>query len=222
MARKARSAQLLLSTPRELLVDRYCELQPQLQRRLNALLHGEVREELHAVTEHQRVVLTVLRGQSVTMRELAKQLEVGESAATAVVDRLVRQGLVVRHDDPSDRRVVRLELSDEGLSVVTALRGEGLQQDREPALGPVGRSADTARWDHGDPRQGRERDQHPPQDRPARQQTQGAPMTTTEEFIGAGPQTVSEMEEPFGTGGTGATGSRAQPVSLTASLTIPS
>ena len=38
-------------------------------------------------------------------------------------------------------------------------------------------------------------------------------MTTTEEFIGAGPQTVSEMEEPFGTGGTGATGSRAQPVS---------
>jgi DNA-binding MarR family transcriptional regulator len=109
---------------RELLVDRYCELQPQLQRRLNALLHGEVREELHAVTEHQRVVLTLLRGQSVTMRELAKQLEVGESAATAVVDRLVRQGLVVRHDDPSDRRVVRLELSDEGLSVVTALRAK--------------------------------------------------------------------------------------------------
>ena len=133
MARKARSAQLLLSTPRELLVDRYCELQPQLQRRLNALLHGEVREELHAVTEHQRVVLTVLRGQSVTIRELAKQLEVGESAATAVVDRLVRQGLVVRHDDPSDRRVVRLELSDEGLSVVYRPPREGLQQDREPA-----------------------------------------------------------------------------------------
>ncbi|MGA2529260.1 MAG: MarR family transcriptional regulator [Acidimicrobiales bacterium] len=109
---------------RELLIDRYCELQPQLQRRLSALLHGEVGEELHAVTEHQRVVLTLLRGQSVTMRELAKQLEVGESAATAVVDRLVRQGLVVRHDDPSDRRVVRLELSDEGHSVVTDLQAK--------------------------------------------------------------------------------------------------
>jgi DNA-binding MarR family transcriptional regulator len=106
---------------RPLLVDRYCELQPQLQRRISTLLHGELREELHAVTEHQRVVLTFLRGQSVTMSELAKQLGVGESAATAVVDRLVRQGLVLRRDDPSDRRVVRLALSDEGHSVVTEL-----------------------------------------------------------------------------------------------------
>ena len=45
----------------------------------------------------------------------------GESAATAVVDRLVRQGLVVRRDDPSDRRVVRLALSDTGESLVTKL-----------------------------------------------------------------------------------------------------
>ena len=87
---------------RELLVDRYCELQPQLQRRFSALVHEDLREDQHAVTEHQRLVLTYLRGQSVTIRELAKQLGVGESAATAVVDRLVRQALVVRSDDPSD------------------------------------------------------------------------------------------------------------------------
>jgi len=55
------------------------------------------------------------------MRELAKELDVGESAATAVVDRLVRQDLVVRCDDPSDRRVVRLALSDTGESLVTKL-----------------------------------------------------------------------------------------------------
>jgi DNA-binding MarR family transcriptional regulator len=109
---------------RDLLVDRYCELRPQLQRHMSALLHGELREELHAVTEHQRVVLTYLRGQTVTMRELAKQLGVGESAATAVVDRLVRQDLVVRSDDPLDRRVVRLALSSEGLSVVTELHAK--------------------------------------------------------------------------------------------------
>ncbi|MGA2802856.1 MAG: MarR family transcriptional regulator [Acidimicrobiales bacterium] len=106
---------------RELLVDRYCELQPQMQRRFSALLHRELREELHAITGHQLSVLTYLRGQSVTMRELAKELDVGESAATAVVDRLVRQGLVVRCDDPSDRRVVRLALSDTGESLVTKL-----------------------------------------------------------------------------------------------------
>jgi DNA-binding MarR family transcriptional regulator len=104
---------------RELLVDRYCELQPQLQRRLSTLLHGELRED--GVTDHQRLVLSCLRGQSVTMRELARQLGVGESATTAVVDRLVRQNLVVRHDDPSDRRVVRLALSAQGQSVLAEL-----------------------------------------------------------------------------------------------------
>jgi DNA-binding MarR family transcriptional regulator len=108
-------------SPRELLVDRYCELQPQMQRRFSALLHRELRDELHAVTDHQLSVLTYLRGQSVTMRELAKELDVGESAATAVVDRLVRQGLVVRCDDPSDRRIVRLALSVAGESLVNKL-----------------------------------------------------------------------------------------------------
>jgi len=106
---------------RELLVDRYCEIQPQLQRRFSALLHGEFREELHAVTDHQLSVLTYLRHQSLTMRELAKQLGVGESAATAVVDRLVRQALVVRCDDPNDRRVVRLTLNASGESVVAEM-----------------------------------------------------------------------------------------------------
>jgi DNA-binding MarR family transcriptional regulator len=108
-------------SPREVLVDRYCELQPQMQRRFTALVHRELREDLHAVTGHQLSVLTYLRGQSVTMRELAKELDVGESAATAVVDRLVRQGLVARRDDPTDRRVVRLALSDTGESLVTKL-----------------------------------------------------------------------------------------------------
>ena len=92
-----------------------------MQRRFSALLHRELRDELHAVTGHQLSVLAYLRGQSVTMRELARELDVGESAATAVVDSLVRQGLVARRDDPSDRRVVRLALSDSGESLVTKL-----------------------------------------------------------------------------------------------------
>jgi len=106
---------------RDALVDRYFELQPQMQRRFSAGVHRELREELHSVTVHQLSVLMHLRAHSVTMRELAKELDVGESAATAVVERLVRQGLVVRHDDPADRRLVRLSLSDTGESLVTKL-----------------------------------------------------------------------------------------------------
>jgi DNA-binding MarR family transcriptional regulator len=105
---------------RDALVGRYFELQPQMQRRFSAGLR-ELREELHSVTVHQLGVLTFLRGQSATMRELAKELDVGESAATAVADRLVRQELVVRHDDPADRRVVRVSLSEAGETLVTKL-----------------------------------------------------------------------------------------------------
>jgi len=79
---------------------------------------------------HQLSVLTYLRGQSVTMRELARELAVGESAATAVVDRLVRQELVVRCDDPSDRRLVRLALSGTGESLVTKLHATACQRQR--------------------------------------------------------------------------------------------
>jgi DNA-binding MarR family transcriptional regulator len=113
---------------REILVDRYCELQPQMQRRFSAILQRELRDELQAVTGHQLSVLTYLRGRSVTMRELARELAVGESAATAVVDRLVRQGLVVRCDDPSDRRLVRLALSGTGESLVTKLHATACQK----------------------------------------------------------------------------------------------
>ena len=116
----AKSAGSSRRSQRDVLVDRYFELQPQMQKRFSAGLR-ELREELHSVTVHQLGVLTYLRGQSVTMRELAKELDVGESAATAVVDRLVRQQLVVRHDDPADRRVVRLSLSETGESLVTKL-----------------------------------------------------------------------------------------------------
>lgn len=115
-------------TAREALVDRYCDLQPQLQKHLSSLVYGEAQDDMHAVTEHQRVVLGYLRGQSVTMRELAKRLGVGESAATAVVERLVRQGLVVRHDDPTDRRLVRLALSDQGEFVVAELSEKSRQR----------------------------------------------------------------------------------------------
>jgi len=106
---------------RDALVDRYFELQRQIQRRMSLGMQRELREELHSLTVHQLGVLMLLRDQSVTMRELAKELDVGESAATAVVDRLVRQRLVVRHDDPADRRVVRLALSGIGESLVTKM-----------------------------------------------------------------------------------------------------
>ncbi|HXY46004.1 MAG TPA: MarR family transcriptional regulator [Acidimicrobiales bacterium] len=103
------------------LTERVFELGPLMKRLFGAGLYRELREELQSVTIHQLTALGHLKSGSVTMRELAKDLDVSESSATAVTDRLVRQGLVERQSDPADRRVVRLALSPAGSVLVERL-----------------------------------------------------------------------------------------------------
>jgi DNA-binding MarR family transcriptional regulator len=92
-----------------------------MKRLFGAGIYRELREELQSVTIHQLTALSHLKGGSVTMRELSKDLDVSESSATAVTDRLLRQGLVERLSDPTDRRVVRLALSSAGRTLVERL-----------------------------------------------------------------------------------------------------
>lgn len=103
---------------REQLIDRFFELRPVLHRRFDTELGRELRDELQSVTVHQLTALSRLKQGALTMRELAKELGVSESAATAITERLVRQDLVERSDDPTDRRVVRVSLSASGLRLV--------------------------------------------------------------------------------------------------------
>ena len=46
--------------------------------------------------------------------DLAEYLSVSPSTITGITDRLTRQGLIERRDDPRDRRLVRLCLTPEG------------------------------------------------------------------------------------------------------------
>lgn len=55
-----------------------------------------------------------------SIKDIAEMLGISSSAATQLVDGLVRRGYVVRQDDPKDRRSVRLELSPKGKKHVTA------------------------------------------------------------------------------------------------------
>lgn len=46
--------------------------------------------------------------------EVGDHLGVTSAAASQLLDRLVEQGMVVREEDPNDRRVKRIKLSDKG------------------------------------------------------------------------------------------------------------
>lgn len=63
----------------------------------------------------------------VPMRELAAQLHCDSSNVTGLVDRLTAQGLVERREDPHDRRVRMLAVTEQGAHVRARLRAVMLE-----------------------------------------------------------------------------------------------
>jgi DNA-binding MarR family transcriptional regulator len=107
------------TTARQALVDRMAELKPTLDRKMRVRLPDDLRADLQSVTLHQLDALSLLDRGGLRMSELARELDVSEPASTALADRLVRAGLVERHTDADDRRIVRLELSRNGRDLMS-------------------------------------------------------------------------------------------------------
>jgi len=105
---------------RERLVGEYLDLNRDLGRRIH---RGMPREWLETeITMPQLKTLMVLYGMGqATMGELADALGTGVSTVTGIVDRLVDHGLVVREEDPRDRRVVVGHPTGEGLALIDRL-----------------------------------------------------------------------------------------------------
>jgi DNA-binding MarR family transcriptional regulator len=61
-----------------------------------------------------KVLLSLVPGEAVPMRNLAERLDYDASNLTTLVDRLQRRGAVERRPDPVDRRVKALVLTPEG------------------------------------------------------------------------------------------------------------
>jgi DNA-binding MarR family transcriptional regulator len=63
-------------------------------------------------------------------RQLADALGVGLAAVTGLMNRLGARGLVRRAEDPADRRVRRVYLTEAGTALVTELRDAGREGKR--------------------------------------------------------------------------------------------
>lgn len=68
-----------------------------------------------------KVLLILSRQSQLTSGKLANLLGITPPTATGILDRLVAQGLVRRQEDPTDRRVVRLGLTEAGQGLVDKL-----------------------------------------------------------------------------------------------------
>ncbi len=85
---------------------------------VRVLLNRELRAEV-GLTLAENLVLcqaAMAPERRLRMVEIAAQLHLAKSAITKTVDRLERRGLLVRQQDPEDRRTVYAALTDLGMS----------------------------------------------------------------------------------------------------------
>ena len=75
-----------------------------------------------------RVLYTLQTEDGMAAGELAERLNVRPSTVTRIVDRLVRNKLVARDVDESDRRLVRHRLTKKGADVFRELRSMGRER----------------------------------------------------------------------------------------------
>ncbi|QDZ14715.1 MarR family winged helix-turn-helix transcriptional regulator [Humibacter ginsenosidimutans] len=81
-------------------------------------------------------LMGILRDRTPTMNELAALLELDKSSVSGLVDRAVRRGFVQRMPSATDRRSVRVALTDEGRRMAVDVTSE-FGSDIERLLAPL-------------------------------------------------------------------------------------
>lgn len=113
-----------MTDEREELIRRIGDLQRDLAR---TLAHDRSLPLLASTLTMQQLKTIVLLSSlgSASGQELARYLGVGLATVTGIVDRLVAHGLVTRREDPADRRVRRVELTEAGRALTDKLTTAG-------------------------------------------------------------------------------------------------
>lgn len=130
---------------RENLVDETLMLLPTLMRLVERPSHVEMGEmahrgfrEVHVSPGHIQVLIALTRGPR-SVGQLAEELEVSPPAATQLVDRLAEHGMVHRHNDPADRRVVFVDFVEGMREVASSI----VEDRRRPLQTAISKMTDT-------------------------------------------------------------------------------
>ena len=90
-------------------VGRACQLMQQtLSRRLT---------HLGIKTPHLDILINLYRSPEISQQELARKLLVGRSNMSMLLPQLEKRGLIRRTPDAKDKRILRLDLTDDGRAV---------------------------------------------------------------------------------------------------------
>lgn len=79
----------------------------------NKIFHpNEAIKNLPLPPSHVRVIFYLARHGIASISDTAKKLGVSKPNMTPIIDKLITEGMVDRSNDPTDRRVLRIELTD--------------------------------------------------------------------------------------------------------------
>ena len=87
------------------------------------------------LSDHELQVIVFLgKNQNVRMKDIAGHMNLGGSSLTAISDKLVEKGCVERRRSCSDRRIVRLFLTEKGEKIFKVLRKMKVELGKELLL----------------------------------------------------------------------------------------
>jgi len=107
-------------SPEEQAVEKFWEFFPPVWHTVRAHIHHEATENFD-ITVGQFHILRRIRHGADSVSKLADDKHTSRPAVSRVVDVLVNKGLVVRAQNPVDRRNVLLSLTDEGTALMENL-----------------------------------------------------------------------------------------------------
>jgi DNA-binding MarR family transcriptional regulator len=108
----------VISNP--ILIEKFWECIPPAWRKTRSQIR-HIAVEKYQMTEEQFQVLRRIRMGSASVSALADASQTSRSAVSKTVDALVRRGLVVRSQNPNDRRNIPLALTINGQQIMDAI-----------------------------------------------------------------------------------------------------
>jgi len=102
------------------LIERVLELEEKVYRALRPIVPKEWLS-VDLTMPQLKVLLLLFTDGPARMSVLASALGVSMTTATGIVNRMVQHGLLVRDNDPEDRRAVVCKLSEKGQELMTCL-----------------------------------------------------------------------------------------------------
>ncbi|WP_421072573.1 MarR family winged helix-turn-helix transcriptional regulator [Pelotomaculum propionicicum] len=69
-------------------------------------------------------VSTLYRKGSLSMSELAHEMQISKQQLTPLVNKLINQGLLAKKEDENDRRIVRIEVTEQGRNMLREIFAE--------------------------------------------------------------------------------------------------